>query len=221
MMKMVKKKTILTMFLSAVFPFILLNSSAQAASFDPVLAEPTERFPFHDVPAEYQERIQVLYDQNVFEGLNKDQFGWSLPIKRIDVAVILYQSVPMTTEGVKKTEMKDVPERAVMAVSALEAMGIVNGKTATSFGSNDTITRGEFALMASQAYRGTLRSADQATHTFLDATGRYKTAIDQLQASNITQGRSESEFGTFKVMTRGELALLIYNLQTFSHKTDN
>lgn len=88
-------------------------------------------------------------------------------------------------------------------------------------GANDTSTRGEFALMASQAYRGTLRPADQATHTFLDAKRRYKTAIDQLQASNIMQGRFESEFGTFKEMTRGELALFIYNLQAFSHDHTN
>lgn len=218
MMKMNRKRTLLAMFLSAVFPFILLTSSVQAASLDPALAKSTKSFPFNDVPKEYLDRIQVLYDQRSIKGISNDQFGWSLPIKRVDVAVILDRTVPMTGEGVKRTEFTDVPERAIWAVSALEAMGVVKGKTATTFGSNDTITRGEFAIMASQIYRDILRPADQATHSFLDAAGQYKTAIDRLQASNITQGISKSEFGTHKKMTRGELALFIYSLQEFYNK---
>ncbi len=48
-----------------------------------------------------------------------------------------------------KAPFTDLPQRAVQTVSALYEAGVLQGKTKTLFGSNDTIKRGEAAIILS------------------------------------------------------------------------
>jgi hypothetical protein len=107
---------------------------------------------------------------------------------------------------------KDVPVRAYDAISRLQDIEIINGKTTTLFGSNDTITRGEMAIIAFRAYDNFLEAPEKADHSFTDATDRYVTAINRLQASDVTQGKSVTQFGTYDKMTRGEFAVMMFKL---------
>ncbi|MGG3449902.1 S-layer homology domain-containing protein [Domibacillus aminovorans] len=205
---------------SAVVAGAIFSSSisfADAASYGPVLTQLTKDFPFTDVPVDRKEPVQYLYSHKFINGVSTDKFGWDRPIKRVDAALIIayaigFEKDPTPTLEEKTFKFKDVPVRAYEAIFWLQDRGIINGKTATLFGSNDTITRGEMAIIASRAYDNFLEAPGKANHSFTDATGRYVTAINRLQASNITQGKSVTQFGTYDKMTRGDLALMLYKL---------
>ncbi|MFL0361663.1 immunoglobulin-like domain-containing protein [Pseudobacillus sp. 179-B 2D1 NHS] len=189
-------------------------SGAQAASFpDPIPAQPTKDFPFTDVPSTYKDTVKYYYGYKVIQGVSKTEFGWNRSIKRVDAALILAKVLGYEfKETPPKTTFRDLPTRAIHAVSYLQAEGIVNGKTQASFGADDTITRGEFAIWASRAFDKELMPADKANHQFTDATGRYKIAIDRLQASHITNGMTPTHFGTHSIIRRGEFIIMLHKL---------
>ena len=191
-------------------------SLAEAASFDPVLTEPTSAFPFTDVPIERMEMVSSLYQNKFFNGVSADKFGWDQPIKRVDAAMIAARGMgfrkdqhPMPEEMLT---FKDIPDRAKEAIAYLQYYGVVNGKTKALFGSNEMITRGEAAIILSKAYNDILLSPNEPVHHFTDATGRYADAINRLAASGITNGKSPTQFGTNAPVKRGEFAMMVARL---------
>ncbi|MEM1505939.1 S-layer homology domain-containing protein [Domibacillus sp. 8LH] len=192
------------------------NPSAEAASFDPVLAQPTSTFPFTDVPVESKEMVSALYQNKFLNGISADQFGWNLTIKRVDAAMIAARGMGFWKEhrsmSKESLTFKDIPDRAKDSITYLQLSGIVNGKTETFFGSNDMITRGEAAIILSRAYRDVLLSPAEPVHHFTDATGRYAEAINKLAATGITLGKTPNQFGTNDLITRGEFAIMVARL---------
>lgn len=193
-----------------------ISPSAEAASFDPILAQPTSTFPFTDVPVERMDAVSSLYQNKFLNGVSADKFGWDLTIKRVDAALIAARGMgyrkeqrPMQKE---RLTFKDIPERAKDAVTFLQLYGIVNGKTETFFGSNDMITRGEAAIILSRAYNDVLLRPTGPVHHFTDATGRYAEAINRLAATGITYGKTPDKFGTNDPVTRGEFAIMVARL---------
>ncbi|MCM3788153.1 S-layer homology domain-containing protein [Domibacillus indicus] len=213
-MKLPCKLLATTLLAGAVFSAAL--PAAQAADFMPIYAKPTAEFPFTDVPVDRKEGIEYVYGEKIMSGIKSDLFGFGYQIKRVDAAVALYNALGLEPSN-EKTTFKDLPSRAVTAVSTLQAEGIVNGKTSASFGANDPITRGEFAIMASRAYDGILKPAEAATAKFTDATGRYETAIYRLQASGITNGMTATTFGTSFRITRGDFAITLARIGLFAN----
>lgn len=205
-MKLPYKLLATTLLAGAVFSAAL--PTTQAEDFMPIYAKPTSEFPFTDIPADRKEGIEYVYGEKIMSGIKSDLFGFGYQIKRVDAAVALYNALGLKPSN-EKTTFKDLPSRAITAVSTLQAEGIVNGKTSTSFGANDSITRGEFAIMASKAYDGILKPAEAATAKFTDATGRYEIAIYRLQASGITHGMTATTFGTNSRIKRGDFAITL------------
>ncbi|WP_050184160.1 S-layer homology domain-containing protein [Domibacillus robiginosus] len=195
--------------------FASISSSAEAASFDPVLAQPTSTFPFTDVPAERMEMVLDLYQNKFFNGVSADKFGWGQTIKRVDAAMIAARGMGFRNEfsmpeGI--LTFKDIPERAKGAVSFLQFYQVVNGKSETFFGSNDAITRGEAAIILARAYRDVLVTPTEQVHHFTDATGRYAEAINKLVATGIVNGIMPDRFGTNSLIKRGEFAMMVARL---------
>ena len=58
----------------------------------------------------------------------------------------------LTLTSAPASGFTDVPERAKGAVNALKAAGITSGKSATEFGAQDFITRGEFAVWIQKGF---------------------------------------------------------------------
>ncbi|OCA85072.1 S-layer homology domain-containing protein [Pseudobacillus wudalianchiensis] len=187
----------------------------EAASFNPVLAQPTSTFPFKDVPIQYKETVSSLYQNKFFNGVSAEAFGWGLPIKRVDAAMIVARGIGFRKSfhvpGERAT-FQDIPDRAKDEISYLQLYRIIQGKTDTLFGSNDMITRGEAAIILSRAYYDVLLSPNETVHQFTDATGRYATAINRLTASGIVNGKSLTKFGTNDPVTRGEFAVMTARL---------
>lgn len=199
--------------------------------------------PFLDVKdgTEAFDAIQFFSQVGAVQGIRSDYFGVNEPIKRVDTAVVLNRINPLpNAEDVEKATFKDLPARAVDAVSFLRHYNVVNGKTGTYFGSDLKITRGEAAIMIYRAYRAKLaEESSPASFTdvtigknatwndvpveweptdksdkFPDVTGRYTEAVDALVDAGVISGKSDGKFGTYQNITRSELVVILYRLHT-------
>ncbi|MGM0793254.1 MAG: S-layer homology domain-containing protein [Bacillota bacterium] len=165
---------------------------------------------FKDVPLMYRDSVEYLVAEGIAKGITPSLFGTGHNIKRADAAVMLANALKLNFDKAKSSGFKDVPARAEGAVNALKAAGIVSGKTASSFGAQDNITRGEMAIMLAEAYK---MESGKSSIPFKDVSGRYTKPVAALIENNITQGKTKEQFGTSESITRGEFALFLHRLK--------
>ncbi|RNF40546.1 S-layer homology domain-containing protein [Planococcus salinus] len=167
--------------------------------------------PFTDVAAKYYEAVNYLFINDISHGISETQFGISNNIKRADAAIMLGKALELDITDVSDSGFTDVPDRdqAREYISALKAAGIVNGKSDTSFGAHDNITRGEMAIMLANAYQ---LDASSDYMPFTDVAERYEQAVAALLEYDITQGTSETQFGVANSLTRGDYAIFLNRL---------
>jgi subtilisin family serine protease len=164
---------------------------------------------FQDVTSFYEPAVNYLVQNNITQGISATQFGVSRTITRVDAAVLLAKALNLNLESAPPSGFNDVPDRAVGAVNALKQAGIIGGKTANRFGSYDSMTRGEVAIVLQRAYK---LSADGVASPFTDVSDRYREAVNALVANNITNGVSDTKYGVSINITRGQLAVFLYRL---------
>ncbi|KIL76506.1 S-layer homology domain-containing protein [Bacillus badius] len=161
---------------------------------------------FTDVSDRYKEAVDYLVANKITQGVSDTQFGIEQQIKRVDAASMIATALKLDMEKAPDSGFTDVPKRAQGAVNALKAAGIINGKSDTKFGSDDQLTRGEMALILQKAYKLT----GSAAHKFTDVAPKYDEAVKALVANGITQGKSDTKFGTADPIKRGEFAIFLY-----------
>lgn len=166
---------------------------------------------FNDVSDRYNEAVNYLYNKKIVKGITEQQFGINYSIKRVDSAVMIANSRNLLETSLSVTTFKDVPTRAISAVESLKKHNIIRGKSPTRFGSNDTLTRGEAALILVKAYN--LEESNPNIITFTDVSDRYHKAVNALLTHGIAKGKTNTKFGTNDPLTRGELALLLFQLE--------
>lgn len=164
---------------------------------------------FQDVTSFYAPAVEYLLSRNITQGMTPTEFGVVQPIIRADAAIWLAKELGLNTAAAPASGFSDVPTRAAGAVNALKAAGIIGGKTADRFGSYDSLTRGEIAIILQRAYD---LEAGNTTSDFSDVSDRYASAVNALVAHNITDGISPTRFGVSQNVTRGQLSVFIYRL---------
>ncbi|WP_050183328.1 S-layer homology domain-containing protein [Domibacillus robiginosus] len=164
---------------------------------------------FTDVPPRYKEAVDYLVDNKITLGISEDKFGTTQSIKRVDAAVMIAKALEIDIADRPDSGFTDVPTRAVAYIDALKAEGIINGKSETAFGSEQSITRGEIALIIANAYDLDGTSDKQ----FSDVSSRYADAVQALVAAGITEGKTETTFGTTDAITRGEFAIFLHRAE--------
>lgn len=160
---------------------------------------------FTDVGSQYKDAVDFLVEKGATSGKTATLFGTYDNITRVDAAVLLAKLLDLNTD-VENSNFTDVPARGVKYVNALKAAGITSGKTAITFDSYATITRGELAIWIQRAFN--LEGSNSVS--FTDVSSRYVEAVSALVANNITQGYSSTSFGTTDKATRGQYALFLY-----------
>ncbi|MEH6940276.1 S-layer homology domain-containing protein, partial [Bacillus sp. JJ722] len=159
---------------------------------------------FTDVAPKYKEAVDFVVSKGV-QGLTETQFGVAENIKRVDAAVMLVKVLGLDTEKAPASGFTDVPARAAKEVNALKAAGITSGKSATQFGANDLITRGELAVWIQKGFE--LKGTSEVT--FTDVSDRYKEAVSALVDNKVTSGINETQFGTNNNAKRGDFAIFL------------
>lgn len=186
-----------------------IASSAAVALVATAVSPAQAATPFTDVSDRYKEAVDYLVKEYITKGISETKFGTDLSIKRVDAAVMIAKALELDTSNAPDSGFTDVPARAKAQVDALKEQGIINGKTATSFGSDQDITRGEMALILARAYQ---LSGDTSKLTFTDVAPRYVEAVAALVEHEVTLGKTKTSFGTIDSVTRGEFALFLYRL---------
>ena len=163
---------------------------------------------FTDVNDRYQESVAHMVELGYTNGVSATQFGTNQSIKRIDAAVIVAKMMGYTNANdIPATTFSDVPKERAWAVNALYHEGVINGKTSTSFGSHDFMTRGEMAKVIASAYG---LDASNTTIPFTDVHPRYVPYVAALSEYSIANGKTATSFGTSQNITRGEFSIFIY-----------
>ncbi|WP_243300441.1 S-layer homology domain-containing protein [Bacillus litorisediminis] len=192
-----------------------IATAATATLVASAVAPAAAATPFTDVPSQYEAAVQYLVDNKITVGKDADTFGTYDNIIRADAAVWLANALGLDTANAPDAGFTDVPARAQGAANALKAAGITSGKTATTFGANDTLTRGEMAIWLQKAYKLT----GEADLKFTDVASQYEAAVEALVANKITSGKTETSYGTHDQITRGELAIFLHRAETLPAAT--
>jgi 5'-nucleotidase / UDP-sugar diphosphatase len=164
---------------------------------------------FTDVGEKYTEAVNFLVGNGITNGLSDTKFGTDSNIDRVDAAVLVARALGFTKDG-KYTDsgFTDVPDRAKWAVDALAEAKVISGKTETSFGAYDDLTRNETAKLVANAAKLTINNDIKETK-FTDVNSTFAKYVDALVKAGITNGKTDTQFGASEAVKRGELALFL------------
>jgi len=185
-----------TLVASAIVPVAFANEASTAA--------------FTDVKASYAEAVAFLVENNFAVGKTETQFGVGLEITRGDAALIIAKAAGLMDEKAPASGFSDVPTRGALAVNSLKAAGVVNGTSATSFGWDQPIKRGDAAVMFAAAFE---LSGNKDNLKFSDVKEKYEAAVAALVDNKVTNGVSTTQFGTDMNIKRGDFAKFVYALK--------
>jgi 2',3'-cyclic-nucleotide 2'-phosphodiesterase (5'-nucleotidase family) len=104
----------------------------------------------------------------------------------------------------------DVSERYADAVNFLVGNGITNGKSATSFGTAESISRVDASVLIANAL-GADKDATYEDSGFTDVPARAKWAVDALTEWGVINGFDEDTFGSHSKLTRNQAAMILAN----------
>lgn len=169
---------------------------------------------FTDVGGRYEEAVDYIVGQKYAQGVNDIQYGTPNPIKRIDAAVMVARVMGFNESTASPASgFSDVPANRAWAVDALHDAGVINGKTASTFGSQQSMTRSEMAKVLAEAY---LLNSSTGEIPFTDVNPRFKLSVAALVESGVALGKTETKFGAEDNVTRGEFALFVFRADQLS-----
>lgn len=98
----------------------------------------------------YAEYIDIAAETGIINGIGNNMFGIGEDIKRMDMAVVIYNAaliggVEFNTDSEKFVDDSDIADYAKTAVYALKSIGVINGKDGGKFEPNASATRAEAA----------------------------------------------------------------------------
>ncbi len=99
---------------------------------------------FKDLNARVRGSVNALTEAGIISGITKDKFGPDLMLSRGAMAKFLNLGFGLE-DYAETTPFTDAAGVFKPHIEALYGTGITNGKTPTTFGTNDNIKRGEFA----------------------------------------------------------------------------
>jgi len=178
-------------------------ASVVAASIVPVASAAS--YQFTDVAPKYADAVEYVYNKGI-QGFSPEKFGVHENITRLDAAIMLAKVLELDVDLATNAGFTDVPADRAKYINALKESGITNGKTVTSFGSYQKITRGELAVWIQKAFQLT----GNEKLSFTDVASKYTDAVSALVSNGITAGISETKFGTDQFAKRGDFAIFLY-----------
>ncbi|WP_336883145.1 S-layer homology domain-containing protein [Priestia koreensis] len=172
---------------------------------------------FKDATGIYKTPVEYLVEKGFVNGVSKDEFGVSAKVKRGDAAVILSKALGLYATQAPDAGFTDLAAKYKDAVNPLKAAGIISGKTATEFKPDDFLTRGEVAIILAKAYK--LEAKNQEALPFTDVNKNYAPFVKALVDNKVANGTTATTFGTASDITRGQMAIFLYNAISVNPET--
>lgn len=153
---------------------------------------------FTDVPARAKGYVNALKAAGVISGKTKTLFGPDQFITRGEFALMIQKAYGLSSTG-KSLAFKDVSPLYESAVDALISNGITKGKSGQRFGTQDFLTRGEYAVLLYKAdtFKAPVVIQDMTVLTSADGTA-------SITASVI--GAAEQEKAVVEIVSEGKAA---------------
>ena len=171
--------------------------------------------PFSDVSEDYAHfnSISTLHAADIINGFPDGTFKPSKDVTRGQAAKMIASAFHLTTTDmtVENPNFKDVDSSSpyYKAIVTLVNLGVVQGYEDDTFRPNDTITRGQMAVMVAEA--AGLTAEGKSPFTDVKQNSPFADAVTALYEAGIAKGVTATEFGVDKNVTRGQLATFIVN----------
>lgn len=174
---------------------------------------------FEDVSSQHwaHDAIQRLAAKQIVKGVNTLNFAPNQSVTRAEFVSLITRALQLPETGEEPFSDVNEGQWFAGAVAAAYAAGLVNGKSATSFAPQATITREEMAIMIVKAYEFKFgaEAAVGSDPSFVDAesiSSWAKDAVQMAEQLGIMQGRGEGRFVPKGSVTRAESAQVIIKL---------
>ncbi len=171
--------------------------------------------PFSDVSEDYAHfnSISTLHAKDIINGFPDGTFKPSQDVTRGQAAKMIASAFQLTTTDmtVENPNFKDVDSSSPFykAIVTLVNLGVVQGYEDDTFRPDDTITRGQMAIMVAEA--AGLTAEGKSPFTDVQQNSPFADAVTALYEAGIAKGVSATEFGVDKNVTRGQFATFIVN----------
>ncbi|MBQ6901494.1 MAG: S-layer homology domain-containing protein [Oscillospiraceae bacterium] len=199
----------------------LYSSTIIYAKWAQVNSTPSITNSFTDVNSGdwFYDCVMTLAERNIISGMGNSIFAPKKNISRAQFATILANLANATLYNTS-TPFADVPENEWYAKAVAWAYdnGIVNGKSATSFGPNDNVSRQDMAVMIVRYINNVAKvtvAESNVQSTFGDdaSIGSYaKEAVYAMQRAGVINGKPGNVFDPKAYATRAEASKMIYVL---------
>ncbi|WP_404427702.1 S-layer homology domain-containing protein [Ureibacillus chungkukjangi] len=153
--------------------------------------------------------IMNLVDRGIIKGYEDGTFKPGQALSRQHAALILAKVLDLNTKSVNDPNFKDVPKSHpyYAEIAALANSGIIKGFPDKTFGTTKTLTRGQMAVILTNAYN--LQAGDEKA-PFKDLAGNpYIEQISALYANQVTTGTTPTTFSPASSVTRGQFATFV------------
>ncbi|MFC3799822.1 S-layer homology domain-containing protein [Cohnella sp. GCM10012308] len=169
-------------------------------------------------------QIQVVAAKGAIEGKSAGIFAPQDKITRAEFAKILITALNLDNTLATSSKFSDVPAShwAAPYIAVAAEKGIINGKSASTFAPNATITRAEMATMIARALKVTqdlkdIDNVEAALSVFKDSSkigSAFRSSVAWAAASDIIIG-ANGKFLPNDNATRAEAAVIIYRAINF------
>ncbi|RXJ02939.1 S-layer homology domain-containing protein [Anaerobacillus alkaliphilus] len=168
---------------------------------------------FSDVVAGqyYTEAVTQMAAAEMINGIGGGKFGTTNELLRRDAAVLFSRSLLWETKDVAAPAFTDVPagQYYTDAIAKAVELGVITGKTASTFAPNDKLTRGDMAVLLQRALKLTVDPEVEVP--FTDIEGKYYTeAVKAVYQAGLTTGATATTFNPTGTVTRAQFATFLY-----------
>ncbi|MBU8905962.1 carboxypeptidase regulatory-like domain-containing protein [Desertibacillus haloalkaliphilus] len=178
--------------------------------------------PFSDVVegTYYYDAVTKMAEAGFINGIGNGQFGTNLELKRGDAAVLFANSLLWDTDNVSDNPFTDVENIYYHnAIVKAQELGVINGRTATTFAPQDSLTRGEMAALLTRAFD--LEADLTQSVPFTDIENEYfKEDIIAVYQAGLTEGATATTFNPKGTVTRAQFATFLYRHATVQENVE-
>lgn len=162
-----------------------------------------------------------LYDNNITKGYEDGTFRPDELLTRLDFSVMLYNSLKLDEAKYAQVslpfaDLDKIPERALPAVRALYAEGIVTGTAGKdgklAFNPAGSLTRAQAAAMIGRSQQKGYALAELQFTDAAQIPGYASFYIRTMVAQGILSGYADGSFRPQANITRGQMAKILYTM---------
>ncbi len=197
-------------------------SGSEASQSTPAPSQ-QENKKFSDLADNHWAKAYILdmSEKGILSGYADGTFKADNSITRAEFAKVAVNAFNLKSDGAASA-FTDVTtdDWSYEAVSVLNALGIINGKSDKSFGKNDNITRQDMAVILSRIakYKGMELTADALNFADSDKISDYAVeSVGFMKNLGVISGTDENRFEPQGITTRAQAAKVIFAMMSLAN----